>query len=82
MAYLTCKRFDPPQALPGDFFDELSPLASWVKRKIYDAYRAGYIAGRSDGVEMRGQLDGITANTFFATKPLPSAAFGPLVRGC
>lgn len=65
MAYLTCKRFDPPQALPGDFWDELSPLASWVKRKLYDAYRAGYIAGRTDGVEMRGQLDGITAKTFF-----------------
>lgn len=65
MAYLYCKRFDPPQALSAGFFDELSPLASWVKRQIYDAYRTGYIAGRSDGVEMRGQLDGITAKTFF-----------------
>lgn len=42
------KFYQPPEEMPGGFWDVLQPLANWILRALKDAYQNGYYAGKSD----------------------------------
>ena len=42
------KFYQPPEEMPGGFWDVLQPLASWILRALKDAYKNGYYAGKAD----------------------------------
>lgn len=42
------KFYQPPEEMPGGFWDVLQPLATWILRALKDAYQNGYYAGKAD----------------------------------
>lgn len=42
-------RYNPPQVMPGGWWDSLTGLAEWVENEIRRSYESGYWAGRLDG---------------------------------
>ena len=42
------KFYQPPEEMPGGFWDVLQPLANWILRALKDAYQNGYYAGKAD----------------------------------
>lgn len=42
------KFYQPPEEMPGGFWDVLQPLATWILRALKDAYQNGYCAGKAD----------------------------------
>ncbi len=42
------KFYQPPEEMPGGFWDALQPLANWILRALKDAYQNGYYAGKAD----------------------------------
>lgn len=41
------KFYQPPEEMPGGFWDVLQPLANWILRALKDAYQNGYYAGKA-----------------------------------
>ena len=42
------KFYQPPEEMPGGFWDVLQLLATWILRALKDAYQNGYYAGKAD----------------------------------
>ena len=40
------KFYQPPEEMPGGFWDVLQPLATWILRALKDAYQNGYMRAR------------------------------------
>lgn len=41
------KFYQPPEEMPGGFWDALQPLANWILRALKDAHQNGYYAGKA-----------------------------------